>query len=321
MIRNISKGKYVAAGIAAVYVVSFAHAYTTSGAKWNTNQVVYYVDPTNLDISSSAALGAIRQGADAWGTQSKANISLIYGGPISGGVLANDGKNEVFFRNATSTDGASVIATTYTWWDSTGKMTDGDMVFWDASQKFFTGTSGCSGGVYIEDVATHEFGHMLGLNHSTATDATMYPSVTQCAQTGRTLASDDIAGIQSLYPPVTSTPSPTPTPSPTATSTPTPTPTPTATVALPGVPSNPSPANGSIGNSTTPVLSWSASSGATSYDLYFGTSSSPGLVLSNVSSTRVQASGLASGRTYYWRVVAKNAKGSNSSSTWRFTTR
>jgi hypothetical protein len=318
MIRKISSRKYLAAGITAVCIGTFAHAYTTSGAKWKTNQVVYYVDPTNLDVSSSAALGAIRQGGDAWGTQSKANISLVYGGPISGGVLANDGKNEVFFRNATSTDGASVIATTYTWWDSNGNMTDGDMVFWDASQKFFTGTSGCSGGVYIEDVATHEFGHMLGLNHSTATDATMYPSVTQCAQTGRTLASDDIAGIQALYPPVTTSPSPSPSPSPTATASPSPTP--TSTVSLPTAPVNPSPANWATGISTSPILSWTASTGATSYDLYFGTTTSPALVLSNFSGTRVQASGLARGKVYYWRVVAKNSKGAVSSSTWRFTT-
>jgi hypothetical protein len=57
-----------------------------------------------------------------------------------------------------------------------------------------------SNAAYIEDVATHEFGHALGLNHSTAVDATMYPSYGYCSQAFRTLAPDDQAGAQSLYP-------------------------------------------------------------------------------------------------------------------------
>ena len=52
---------------------------------------------------------------------------------------------------------------------------DADIVFWDEGFKFFAGTSGCSGGFYIEDIAAHEFGHALGLGHSTVSGATMYP--------------------------------------------------------------------------------------------------------------------------------------------------
>lgn len=89
---------------------------------------------------------------------------------------------------------------------------------------------------------------------------------------------------------------------------------------LPGTPSLTSPASGATGVSTTPVLSWAAVSGATSYDLYLGTSSSPAFH-SNTTATSVTSSTLAAGTTYYWRVVAKNACGSGpSSSTRSFTT-
>jgi hypothetical protein len=64
----------------------------------------------------------------------------------------------------------------------------------------FTGTSGCSSGIYIEDVGAHELGHALGLGHSTAADATMYPSYSYCSQSARSLAPDDIAGLEFLYP-------------------------------------------------------------------------------------------------------------------------
>ncbi len=87
----------------------------------------------------------------------------------------------------------------------------------------------------------------------------------------------------------------------------------------PSAPVNPTPANGATGVAVTQALSWSASSGATSYDVYLGTTASPGLA--GTTTTPAYAPGtLAAGTTYYWRVVAKNSAGSTSSATWRFAT-
>jgi hypothetical protein len=82
---------------------------------------------------------------------------------------------------------------------------------------------------------------------------------------------------------------------------------------LPGTPSLSSPANGATGVSTSPTLSWSAVSGATSYDVYLGTGT-PALY-TNTTSTSVAASGLTAGTAYSWRVVAKNSCGSGPTST------
>jgi hypothetical protein len=78
---------------------------------------------------------------------------------------------------------------------SSNELVDSDIVFWDGGFTFFTGSSGCGGvsnAAYIEDIAAHELGHALGLNHSTSTDATMYPSYSYCSMEFRTLAADDI---------------------------------------------------------------------------------------------------------------------------------
>lgn len=89
---------------------------------------------------------------------------------------------------------------------------------------------------------------------------------------------------------------------------------------LPGTTSLSSPASGATGVSTSPTLSWAAASGATSYDVYLGTGSSPAFV-GNRTTTSYAASGLAANTKYYWRVVAKNACGAGTSSaTWSFTT-
>ena len=65
------------------------------------------------------------------------------------------------------------------------------------------------GGFYIEDIAAHEFGHALGLGHSTSPTATMYPSAFTCDSSIRSLDSDDISGVRALYPPELPPPPPT----------------------------------------------------------------------------------------------------------------
>lgn len=58
---------------------------------------------------------------------------------------------------------------------------------------------GCSGEYDIDGIMTHEFGHVIGLGHSTVQGATMYPSVGACDFGPRTLSSDDTAGKNALY--------------------------------------------------------------------------------------------------------------------------
>jgi hypothetical protein len=138
-----------------------------------------------------------------WATQSSASIALTYTGRSTQTTTGNDALNLVVFRNASS---GSAIATTY-WWSTGGRIIDADIVFWDAAFRFFSGSNGCSGGFYIEDIAAHEFGHALGLGHSNITGTTMYPSVSSCNAGNRTLEADDIAGVRFLYPPVSGLPS------------------------------------------------------------------------------------------------------------------
>jgi matrixin len=178
-------------------------AYATTGAIWQVQPVPYSINTTNLDLPESAVEPAVRVGADVWAAQSSASIGLTYMGRSAQTSTANDGVNLVVFRNASS---GSAIATTY-WWSSGGRIIDADIVFWDAAFRFFSGSNGCSGGFYIEDIAAHEFGHALGLGHSDISGATMFPSVSSCNAGNRTLDADDIAGVRFLYPPVSSLPS------------------------------------------------------------------------------------------------------------------
>src|SRR6476469_9730726 len=93
---------------AAVALLFFTQlsAYVLSGPVWAQRPIVYSVNPTNLDLPTTA----------------------------------NDGLNLVVFRNASS---GSAIATTY-WWSSGSNIIDADVVFWDGAFRFYAGSTGCS---------------------------------------------------------------------------------------------------------------------------------------------------------------------------------
>lgn len=86
-----------------------------------------------------------------------------------------------------------------------------------------------------------------------------------------------------------------------------------------------SPAAGSTGVDLSPELSWSLSNDtADSYDLYFGTNSSPPLLLTNLAASQTKLPPLSPATTYYWRVVANKScfpSGQISSAVGAFTTR
>ena len=184
------------AAIVAVATVLSGHtgAFSLAGPAWPQSQTPYVVNSANLDLSGPAADAAVRAGADTWLLQAGV-FRFSHSGSSSATTTGNDRVNLVLFRNASN---GSAIATTY-WWSSGSHIIDADIVFWDEAFKLFAGSSGCSGGFYIEDIAAHEFGHALGLGHSTVAGATMYPSVSSCNTGNRTLDADDIAGVRSLY--------------------------------------------------------------------------------------------------------------------------
>ena len=284
-----------------------ARAYLMSGHTWRTGTVGYYVNPVNRDMSQQAAISTLQAAAANWSEQSTANIRYVYSGTTTGSSIVANGKNEVFFRNASN---GSMAGATYYWYGSDGKLREFDTLFYDG-MKFFPGSSGCAYGLYLEDIATHEFGHGLGFGHSLISSATMWPSLGTCSQAWRSLSSDDIAGVQKAYPGSTST----------------------TTTSRPAVPNVYLPLNLSTGVTTTLLkgsyVRWYAAARATSYDVYFGTTSSPPKVATVtppagvstvISGTLYQAVTLRSRTTYYWRIAARNSAGSTSSAVLRFTT-
>ncbi|MHC4739706.1 MAG: DNRLRE domain-containing protein, partial [Planctomycetota bacterium] len=93
----------------------------------------------------------------------------------------------------------------------------------------------------------------------------------------------------------------------------------TTIVAAPGPASNPNPGNGATDIAVNADLSWTAGSGATSHDVYFGTTS-PGAFQGNQTATTFDTGSMSNDTTYYWRIDEVNAAGTTTGNVWNFTT-
>jgi hypothetical protein len=77
-------------------------------------------------------------------------------------------------------------------------MIDGDMEF-NPNQPFSTSTPPLTNNFDLQSVASHEFGHLLGLDHSSIAHTMMFPFGDTGASQQRALAIDDLMGIAFLF--------------------------------------------------------------------------------------------------------------------------
>lgn len=96
------------------------------------------------------------------------------------------------------TPGTGLVAITPVDFDTrTGEILDADILF-NGSKPF--STDGDAGSFDIQNIATHEVGHFVGLDHSAVVGATMNPFAYTRDTRLRSLATDDKAAATTIYP-------------------------------------------------------------------------------------------------------------------------
>jgi hypothetical protein len=163
-------------------------------AAWPNPPVDFKVNTSGTDVPADNALADIQAGIGEWNT----TVSVLnYAGPTNTATAARDGENAVFFSNVSS---GSAIAVTYLWYNKrTQVMLEFDMYFFEKAWDFFSRTRGdtCLGGFYYQTIATHEFGHAVGIDHNRCTDSIMYPYASYCGT--NTVTAADLACLTKLY--------------------------------------------------------------------------------------------------------------------------
>jgi len=193
--------KKIALFLALSCLASSAFTYTLNGRKWfSSADAKFYLNSSNgpaCCLSSSQQSSQISSGINAWAIAGN-------GGTTTKSGAKNDGQNVVSWAKLGGTTlGVTNYVTTDT---SQSQVCNGTLIyrFVEVDVRFnnsysWQTSSGCSNGFDLAGVATHEFGHAVGLGHSSVAGATMYPSVAACDFSMSSLANDDKAGYQAIY--------------------------------------------------------------------------------------------------------------------------
>ncbi|XP_039534118.1 collagenase 3-like [Pimephales promelas] len=167
-------------------------AYSTfgDGRIWQTNKLTYRIENYTPDMSVAEVDDSIRRALQVWADVTPLRFTRIYSGTadIMISFATRDHGDDYPF------DGPKgVLAHAFPPSSGFG----GDAHFDD--DELFSFHS--SKGYVLFLVAAHEFGHSLGLSHSSDSGALMYPTYSFRDPGRFSLSSDDIRGIQSLYGP------------------------------------------------------------------------------------------------------------------------
>jgi hypothetical protein len=108
-------------------------------------------------------------------------------------ILFDEDNSSGFFP-----EGSATVAVTPIWFYSSGRISDADVLFNGAGFEFTTSAE--AGRFDVQDVATHELGHLLGLDHSGWAGASMYPYVDESVTLHRSLSLDEVGGLRHAYP-------------------------------------------------------------------------------------------------------------------------
>lgn len=134
----------------------------------------------------------------SWTDRQSIDAEEASGNPVNLITIADTPENMVVFQN----EARAATARTRIFFDKNDFITKADIVI-NPHQPF--STDGSFGTFDLEATLTHEIGHLLGLNHSTALAATMYAQQGKNGTFGlsnaaaRTLAEDDLSAIRALY--------------------------------------------------------------------------------------------------------------------------
>ena len=174
--------------------------YKLMGIKWNKLPINYVINPGTQD--TKLVTDAISAATSEWDSDTNAHLFGTYSIDSSAAFdsSASDGVNEYVFGPYPN---SNVIAVTNIWYTRYGKqIVDYDVLF----NTFYTwkdcSVTSCSNAMDLQNIATHETGHGLGLYdvyQNSCSYVTMFGYSSYGDMEKRTLAAPDITGLRLIY--------------------------------------------------------------------------------------------------------------------------
>jgi len=184
---------------------------------WGNRTLSYAINRNGCkDVLINEAVKAVQRAFFAWASPNCTDLYFLYDGMVDdqktslslGQNEAPDHKNLLVWHNKwpppdvtdSSVTREMPAVTTVVYNTDTGAIVDADIDL-NAQDFFWTATDDESkAATDIQNIVTHEVGHLLGLAHSKETEATMYETTHQGELDKRTLHADDELGVCVIYP-------------------------------------------------------------------------------------------------------------------------
>ena len=199
----------IAAATTAAVVAHVRLVYSVNG------NVLFWSNPTSISIVINDAGSddvtdlsddiALRNSIDAWNRVTGTTSTLVENTSPAQQARTDWASSDLHTMWFDETDSSGyfpgfsgTVAVTPISFFTNGQIIDADVLF-NGDDHLFTTTQ--QGGRFdIQDVATHELGHLLGLDHCSHAGATMFPYVDPSVILHRSLSADDVRGLRHMYP-------------------------------------------------------------------------------------------------------------------------
>jgi hypothetical protein len=165
---------------------SGATDFAAQGSRWTNEHVTFGFQNYTADLTQAQIRVAIRAALNLWSAVTPLRFSEVTNPDIVIQFVTGQHGDDLPFD-----EGSNILAHAF----SPSGALGGDVHFNDA-EAWAINVPTPLGAVDLLTIAAHEFGHALGLGHTSVMGALMFPTY---SGEQRALAADDIEGIQSIY--------------------------------------------------------------------------------------------------------------------------
>ncbi len=167
---------------------------------WDSNVIPFTFHHRGAeDVHDLLLEGAFLRAFSSWGEVPSANVQFQRMHIYSEDVSEPNGDNVLFWTEyAWSHDPEVIALTSINYYPDTGQIVDVDIEFNGQDYRWSVFDEDVE--TDLQSIATHEIGHMIGLDHSSESEAVMDPYYLPGETRQRQLHEDDEAGVTYLYP-------------------------------------------------------------------------------------------------------------------------